>query len=690
MLLSLRFRAVRPVRNAAAHVRQASTAVNPGMSKITNLDKSAGDPHAKVRDMSIFPKDKIRNISIIAHIDHGKSTLADRLLEMTGTITRGPGGNHQVLDKLAVEKERGITVKAQTVSMLWTHTDRQEYLINLIDTPGHVDFSYEVSRSLGACEGCLLLVDASQGLQAQSLAVERSASAQGLSIIPCLNKIDLPHAHPAVVSAAITSTLGIPADSHMHISAKSGLGVRDVLGAVIDKLPPPGDWLDRVARLSGADVREDAEEVKLKRVGEDPDALRGLIIDTYYDRFRGVVSLIRVFTGTVKKGDKLVFMSTGKKHEVLEVGIFHPEETSTGQLYEGQVGYVVCNLKDFEEAHVGDTVTHPNTKIEPLPGFKPLQSMVFAGVFPLDATDFQKLEEAIGRLTLNDRSVTVQRESSAALGQGCRLGFLGTLHMSVLVQRLKDEYGAEVCVTAPTVPYKVVYKNGREEIVSNPALFPDNHDAIMRIDRVEEPIVHATILSPQEHVGDMMELCNEHRGIQLDYHYDEASGRSTLRYELPLSEIATEFFSKLKSRSKGYASFDYEDAGYTSSDLIKLNLLVNSSPVDALAMIVHRASAVTVGREWVAKLKKVIPRQLFQVSIQAAIGTKIIARESLSAMKKDVTAGLYGGHYERKMKQLEKQRRGKAKLKRLGAGNVEVPAAAFYEILGSGTKGGKS
>ncbi|KAJ9127429.1 hypothetical protein QFC24_000837 [Naganishia onofrii] len=574
---------------------------------------------------------------------------------MTGTITKGPGGNHQVLDKLNVERERGITVKAQTVSMLHTHKG-EEYLINLIDTPGHVDFSYEVSRSLGACEGCLLLVDASQGLQAQSLAVFRAASSQNLAIIPCLNKIDLPHASPEAISNQIEEALHIPPNEHLYISAKSGLGVDKVLDAVIERLPPPatiGDgWRDRVARLSaGGAVREGAVERWAK---EDDNILR----------------------------DKITPMASGKRYEVLDVGIFHPEETTTDVLLAGQVGFVVCNMKDFEEAHVGDTITNATTtNIEPLPGFKPMQSMVFAGVFPLDPQDFQKLEEAIGRLTLNDRSVTVQRESSAALGQGCRLGFLGTLHMSVLVQRLNDEYGADVCVTAPTVPYKIVYKDGTEDIISNPYIFPDSHDKTSRIAQVEEPIVHATIMVPQTFIGEMMELCNEHRGIELEYKFVESTDRAVLRYQLPLSEIATEFFSSLKSRSKGYASFDYEDAGYAPSDLVKLNLMLNGKPIDALAMIIHRSRAVTVGREWTKKLRGVIPRQLFEVAIQAQVGNKVIARENLSAMRKDVTAGLYGGHYERKMKHLEKQKRGKAKLKSLGAGNIHVPQTAFFEVL---------
>ncbi|KAJ9096389.1 hypothetical protein QFC21_005211 [Naganishia friedmannii] len=608
---------------------------------------------------------------------------------MTGTITKGPGGNHQVLDKLNVERERGITVKAQTVSMLHTHKG-EEYLINLIDTPGHVDFSYEVSRSLGACEGCLLLVDASQGLQAQSLAVFRAASSQNLAIIPCLNKIDLPHASPEAISKQIEEALHIPPEEHLYISAKSGLGVEKVLDAVIEQLPPPattGDgWRDRVARLSaGQAVREGAVERWAK---EGDNILRALIVDTSYDRFRGVVSLIRVFTGSLKKGDKITPMASGKRYEVLDVGIFHPEETTTDVLLAGQVGFVVCNMKDFEEgmhtnhnfwracltnldiriaAHVGDTITNATTtNIEPLPGFKPMQSMVFAGVFPLDPQDFQKLEEAIGRLTLNDRSVTVQRESSAALGQGCRLGFLGTLHMSVLMQRLNDEYGAD---------------DGTSDIISNPYIFPDSHDKTSRIAQVEEPIVHATIMVPQTFIGEMMELCNEHRGIELEYKFVESTDRAVLRYQLPLSEIATEFFSSLKSRSKGYASFDYEDAGYAPSDLVKLNLMLNGKPIDALAMIIHRSKAVTVGREWTKKLRGVIPRQLFEVAIQAQVGNKVIARENLSAMRKDVTAGLYGGHYERKMKHLEKQKRGKAKLKSLGAGNIHVPQTAFFEVL---------
>ncbi|KAI9638759.1 uncharacterized protein MKK02DRAFT_9599, partial [Dioszegia hungarica] len=601
-----------------------------------------------------------RNISIIAHIDHGKSTLADRLLQLTGTLPAS--SSPQFLDKLKVEKERGITVKAQTVSLIHTHTDGERYLINLIDTPGHVDFSYEVSRSLGACEGALLLVDCTQGIQAQTLSVFHYAEEANLTLLPVINKVDLPHASPKETSEQIAATLGLPMGNHVHISAKSGLGVPQVLTSIIDELPPPPPSEETDGRL------------------------RGLVFDTFYDHFRGVVSLVRLFSGSIRKGDKVRFLQAGKKYDVLEVGVHNPEEVPVDVLLDGQVGYVVCNMKNSDEAHIGDTICHADKLVDALPGFKPMKAMVYAGVFPVDSGDFSKLEEAIERLTLNDRSVSIQRESSAALSQGFRLGFLGTLHLDVFRQRLEDEYESNVIITSPTVPFKVVYKDGREEFISNPADFPDITDPKARVAHIEEPMVAATIFVPNEYIGEMMTLCAKYRGIQQEYRILENSSRAVLRYTLPLSEIVTDFFSELKSASSGFASFDYEEAGYQRSDLVKLNMMLNSKPVDALAMVVHRNAAVAIGRTWTKKLREVLPRQLFELAIQAAIGTKVVARESLSAMRKDVTAGLYGGHYERKMKHLEKQKKGKQRLKRL-AGNIDVPQSAFFDVLSSRPRG---
>ncbi|WOO82147.1 Translation factor GUF1, mitochondrial [Vanrija pseudolonga] len=604
-------------------------------------------------DMSQFPPERIRNLSIIAHIDHGKSTLADRLLQMTNTLP--PESSPQFLDKLKVERERGITVKAQTVSIIHTHTDGKKYLINLIDTPGHVDFSYEVSRSLGACEGGLLLVDCTQGIQAQTLSVFHHALEANLTLLPVINKVDLPHAEADQTSEQIASSLGLPKEDHMRISAKSGLGVEHVLNQIIDGLPPPR-WDDSDKRL------------------------RALVFDTFYDRFRGVVSLVRVMSGSIKKGDKVKFLQTGKKYDVLDVGINNPDEVPVDALREGQVGYLVCNMKNSEEAHIGDTIAYVDKSVDALPGFKPMKAMVYAGVFPTDSAEFTVLEEAINRLTLNDRSVSVERESSAALGQGFRLGFLGTLHMDVFRQRLEDEYDSEVIVTAPTVPYKLVYRDGKEEYISNPAEFPDVTDTRFKVERVEEPMVNATIFVPNDYIGDMMDLCSKYRGVQLEYKFLEGTDRAILRYSLPLSEIVTDFFSDLKSASSGFASFDYEEAGYEASNLVKLNILLNAKPVDALAMIVHRPAAPAIGRVWTKKLKEVLPRQLFELSIQAAVGNKVVSRETLSAMRKDVTAGLYGGHYERKMKHLNKQKEGKKRLKKL-AGNIDIPQSAFFQVL---------
>ncbi|KAG1756397.1 P-loop containing nucleoside triphosphate hydrolase protein [Suillus paluster] len=613
--------------------------------------------------MEEFPCEVIRNFSIIAHIDHGKSTLADRLLELTGTIqTKSTGLNQQVLDKLKVERERGITVKAQTASMIHM-IHGKHHLLNLIDTPGHVDFSWEVSRSLAACQGALLLVDASQGIQAQSISVFHIAKERGLKIIPVLSKIDLPASQPERMAAQLQSTFGIDPSEILHISAKTGKGVEAVLTAIVDRIPPPS--------------------------GNINSPLKAFMFDSLYDRYRGVISLVSVQDGIIQKGDRIASCHTRKKYEITEVGVMHPEEVPTASLQPGQVGYIACNMKESSEAHIGDTLHRVGMPVDPMPGFQPSKAMVYAGVFPVDSNDFIKLEESIKRLTLTDRSVTIQRESSTALGQGCRLGFLGTLHMDVFRQRLEDEYDASIIVTAPTVPYKVLYKD-KSVMISNPTEFPDTSDTASKVKEVQEPVVNASIIVPEEYLGEMMNLCFAHRAENLDHRYldsgstSEASARTILTCILPLSEIVTDFFDQLKSRSSGYASFDYEDAGYKASDLAKMVFLLNGKPVDALALIVHRSAQQEVGRKWVKKLHKVIPRQLFEVPIQAAVGKKIIARETLSAMRADVTAGLYGGHYERKMKHLENQKESKRKMKRIGS--VDLPQEAFFDILSTKSK----
>ncbi|OSD08366.1 GTP-binding protein lepa [Trametes coccinea BRFM310] len=615
----------------------------------------------RVIRMEDYPCEVIRNFSIIAHIDHGKSTLADRLLELTGTITKQEKGlNQQVLDKLKVERERGITVKAQTASMFHEKSGTR-YLLNLIDTPGHVDFSWEVARSLAACQGALLLVDASQGVQAQSISVFHVAKEKGLTIIPVLNKIDLPAAQPEVVAQQMESTFGINPADVIKISAKTGKGVEQVLHAIIERIPPPA--------------------------GNPLDPLKAFLFDSSYDRYRGVISLMSIQSGVLRKGDKIASCFTRKKYEVTELGIMYPEEVPTDCLRPGQVGFVACSMKESSEAHIGDTFYRVGQPVDPMPGFKPAKAMVYAGVYPVDSNDFLKLEESIKRLSLTDRSVEVTRETSSALGQGCRLGFLGTLHMDVFRQRLEDEYNADVIITAPTVPYKVLHRDGKTSIVSNPTDFPDPADFASggRAKAVQEPIVKASIIVPEKYFSAMMELVFEHRGTDLDWQSLEVAGEASgdgrvlMTATLPLAEIVTDFFDKLKSRSSGFASFDYEDAGYQTSDMRKMTFLLNGKPVDALALIVHADKAEAIGRSWVEKLFKVIPRQLFEIPIQAAIGGKIIARRTLSAMRADVTAGLYGGHYERKLKHLNNQKESKRKMKRVG--KVDLPQEAFYDLL---------
>ncbi|KAL5635426.1 hypothetical protein ACGC1H_004276 [Rhizoctonia solani] len=616
-------------------------------------------------NMEEFDCSRIRNFGIIAHIDHGKSTLADRLLELTGTISKSGVVNKQVLDKLKVERERGITVKAQTASMLYNHNEKQ-YLLNLIDTPVHVDFSWEVSRSMAACQGALLLVDATQGIQAQSISVYHVARDRGVHIIPVLNKIDLPASSPERIAAQMQQTFNISPSDILHVSAKTGQGVPELLQAIVDRVPPPaaGQDADAVTRA----------------------AMRALLFDSQYDRYRGVVSLVSLQSGQLRKGDKIASCHTRKRYDIVDIGIMHPEEESTEMLQAGQVGYITCNMKESSEAHIGDTLHHAGEQVDPLPGFRPAKAMVFAGVYPVDSNEFPKLEESVKRLLLTDRSVTANRESSASLGQGIRLGALGSLHMDVLRQRLEDEYGAQVIVTAPTVPYRLVLRNGQEKEVSNPVDFPEpgeiGSSSGSTVQEILEPIVHATIIVPEEYIGNMLDLCSAHRATDLAHTYlSDSDSRMIVRATLPLSEIVTDFHDRVKHRSSGFASFDYESAGYARADVVKVGFALNGKPVDALALIVGKDKAPRLGRAWVKKLKEVVPRQLFEIAIQATIGSKVIARETLSAQRKDVTAGLYGGHYERKMKVLNKQKEGKKKMKRIG--NVELPQEAFYDVLSS-------
>ncbi|KAJ2509027.1 Translation factor guf1 mitochondrial [Coemansia sp. RSA 2052] len=601
-------------------------------------------------DISTIPPERIRNFSIIAHIDHGKSTLADRLLELTGVISK-TGKNKQVLDKLKVERERGITVKAQSVSMFYEHKG-ERYLINLIDTPGHVDFSYEVSRSLAACQGTILLVDAAQGIQAQTVANFYLAFGEGLSVIPMLNKVDLPTAEPERAAKQIESAFEIEAGCILQISAKTGLGVEQVLPAVIEQTPPPSGSADK--------------------------PFKALLFDTWYDTYVGVVCLMAVKDGSIRRGDRIASSHSGTKYEVMEVGVMHPEQTPTTLLQVGQVGYIVCNMKSIAEAHVGDTFYRDKFPVEALPGFVPAKSMVFAGVFPIDAGEFDRLNESIQKLTLNDSSVSVHKETSAALGQGWRLGFLGTLHMDVFRQRLEEEYDTNILVTSPTVPYQIKYRDGSSKFIRTPADFPDANVMNDYVESTMEPFVTSTLIFPEKYLGSMLELCTTHRG-ELQNHTFIDETRVMLKCRLPMAEIVTDFFDKLKSKSQGFASFDYEEAGYDASDLVKMEVLLNGEAVDALAAVMHKSSVVPAGREIASRLKEVIRRQLFDIIIQTTANGKIIARETVKQLRKNVTAKCYGGDITRKMKLLNKQKEGKKRLKRIG--KVELPHEAFLTIV---------
>jgi len=592
---------------------------------------------------------RIRNFCIIAHIDHGKSTLADRLLEATGTLTARQM-KEQVLDQMDLERERGITIKLQAVRLLYNAADSEEYILNLIDTPGHVDFNYEVSRSLAACEGAILVVDAAQGIEAQTLANTFLALEQGLTIVPVINKIDLDNADPERVRQELFGLIGDEAEEALLVSAKKGSGIGEVLEAVVRKIPPP-----------------DAEE------GEQP--LKALIFDSHYDQYRGVIAYIRVMEGSVASGDRVKFMNTGKIFEVGEIGVFRPAMQEVEKLDTGEVGYLIASIKNVKDAQVGDTVTRANKPApKALAGYRKVVPMVFCGLFPRDSNDFHTLRDAIEKLTLNDSALTSEPEKSTALGLGFRCGFLGLLHMDIVRERLEREYDLDLIVSAPSVVYKVHLRNGEITEVDNPALIPETGER----DAIEEPYVLATILIPAEYIGAVMELCQDKRG---DLHNTEYldSGRVRLVYKMPLAEIIYDFFDLLKSRTRGYASLDYEMHGYRQSDLVLMDILVNAEKVDALSFVIHRDKAYQRGREMIEKLKDIIPRQMFDIPIQAAIDNKIIARETIKALRKNVTEKLYGGDVTRKRKLLEKQKEGKKKMKQIG--RVEIPQEAFTAVL---------
>ncbi|WP_374597307.1 translation elongation factor 4 [Brevundimonas sp.] len=597
--------------------------------------------------MTTPPIDRIRNFSVVAHIDHGKSTLSDRLIQVTGGLTAREMSS-QVLDNMDIEKERGITIKAQTVRLHYRAKDGLDYVLNLMDTPGHVDFAYEVSRSLAACEGSLLVVDASQGVEAQTLANVYQAIDNNHEIVPVLNKIDLPAAEPDRVRQQIEDVIGLDASDAVMCSAKSGIGIEDVLEAIVTRLPAPKG---------------------------DPDApLKAMLVDAWYDPYLGVVLLVRVFDGTLRAGQRVKMMQAGSTHLVDRVGVFLPKNTPVESLGPGEVGFITAQIKEVANAAVGDTITdEKKPTAEPLKGFKDVQSVVFCGLFPVDAADFEDLRAAIGKLRLNDASFTYEMESSAALGFGFRCGFLGLLHLEIIQERLSREFNLDLIATAPSVVYKIQKRDGTEIDLHNPADLPD----VMQIDTISEPWIKATILTPDEYLGGVIKLCQDRRGSQIELSY--VGTRALVVYELPLNEVVFDFYDRLKSISKGYASFDYEITDYKVGDLVKMSILVNAEPVDALSMLVHRGRAETRGRGMVEKMKELIPPHMFVIPIQAAIGGKIIARETVRALRKDVTSKCYGGDATRKKKLLEKQKAGKKRMRQFG--KVEIPQEAFIAAL---------
>lgn len=599
--------------------------------------------------MALNRQDKIRNFSIIAHIDHGKSTLADRLIQKSGLLTEREM-QAQILDNMDLERERGITIKSQAVRLIYKDSDGIEYTLNLIDTPGHVDFNYEVSRSLAACDGAILVVDAAQGVEAQTLANVYLAIDNNLEILPVINKIDLPSANPERVIKQIEDVIGIEAGFAPLISAKVSLNIEEVFEKIISQIPAPK--------------------------GNENDPLKALIFDSYYDAYKGVIVFMRIFDGTVKKGTKVRFMATEKEFEVVEVGVFGPGRfIPTSELKAGEVGYLTASIKNVSDTRVGDTVTEAdNPVLQSLPGYKKVNPMVYCGIFPSDGSKYQELRDALEKLQLNDAALQFEAEASIALGFGFRCGFLGLLHLEIIQERLEREYNLDLVTTAPSVIYKIYLTSGEELNISNPSDFPD----VTNILKMEEPIVKAEIMLPSEYIGSIMELCQQRRGEYIGMEYLEES-RAVLTYKLPLNEIIYDFFDVLKSRSRGYASFDYEIIGYLDSKLVKLDMLVNREVVDALSFILHESSAQERGRKMAEKLKKEIPKHLFEIPIQAAIGNKVVARETISAMRKDVLAKCYGGDISRKRKLLEKQKEGKKRMRQIG--NVEVPQAAFMSVL---------
>ncbi len=597
--------------------------------------------------MTAHKFDNIRNFSIVAHIDHGKSTLADRLIQQTGTLAERDMVE-QVLDSMDIERERGITIKAQTVRLEYKAQDGKTYILNLMDTPGHVDFAYEVSRSLAACEGSLLVVDASQGVEAQTLANVYHALDAGHEIVPVLNKIDLPAAEPDRIKAQIEEVIGLDASEAVPISAKTGIGIDLVLEAIVKKLPPP--------------------------TGDETAPLKALLVDSWYDPYLGVVVLVRIFDGVLKKGQKIRMMGADAHYEVDRIGVFRPKMQEGPELGPGEIGFITAQIKQVADTRVGDTITDDKRPCAAqLPGFKPAQPVVFCGLFPVDAADFEDLRAAMGKLRLNDASFSYEMESSAALGFGFRCGFLGLLHLEIIQERLEREFNLDLIATAPSVIYKIALNSGETLELHNPADMPDP----VRIAEIQEPWIKATILTPDDYLGAVLKLCQDRRGVQVDLNY--VGKRAMVVYELPLNEVVFDFYDRLKSISKGYASFDYQITDYRAGDLVKMSILVNAEPVDALSMLVHRTRAEMRGRAMVEKLRELIPQHMFQIPIQAAIGAKIIARETIRALRKDVTAKCYGGDVSRKRKLLEKQTEGKKRMRQYG--KVEIPQEAFIAAL---------